>query len=82
MVKTKQSQLKAIAYYQEKLYSSWYYLTEEEQKKQRNIKERRRGQVYRSNGKTWAKKYASHEELTRYIEELKQIETERFNLRK
>ncbi|MBO1102874.1 hypothetical protein [Enterococcus hirae] len=74
MVKTNQSQLKAVANYQKFLYG-W---TRSESEEADEIRERRRGQVYRSNGKTWAKKYASQEELKRYIDELKQIEKERF----
>lgn len=71
-MKTKQSQLDAVAKYQEKLY--WGFETEEIRK----MRKRRRGQVYRSNGKTWAKNYATQEELSFYIEELKEIEKKRF----
>ncbi|MGM0285793.1 MULTISPECIES: hypothetical protein [unclassified Enterococcus] len=78
-MKTKQSQRAAVANYQENLYTYWGFETEEEHEKKRMVRERRRGQVYRSNGKTWAKKYASHEELARYIDELKQIEQKRFD---
>ncbi|WP_287710336.1 hypothetical protein [Barnesiella sp.] len=74
MVKTKQSQLKAVANYQQFLYG-W---ARSESEEANEIRERRRGQVYRSNGKTWAKKYASQEELKHYINELKQIENDRF----
>lgn len=74
MVKTKQSQLEAVANYQKFLYG-W---TRSESEKADEIRERRRGQVYRSNGKTWAKKYASQAELKHYIDELKQIEKNRF----
>ena len=74
-MKTKQSQLDAVAKYQEKLY--WGVGTEKERKENQKMRERRRGQVYRSNGKTWAKNYASREELAQYIDELERIAKEK-----
>lgn len=77
-MKTEQSQLDAVANYQASLYSRSYFDTTEEQEKKQAIRQKRRGQVYRSNGKTWAKNYASRDELVRYIDELKQIGVEKF----
>lgn len=65
--KTKKSQLRAVKKYQKSL------------KTNSEKRRKRQGQNYKSNGKTWAREFATRDELADYIRELLVIGTQRFS---